>query len=52
VEQGITLIVVSHDPQVRAEADIVHEMRDGMLVETRVKNTVRVPGLDKYRVDV
>jgi putative ABC transport system ATP-binding protein len=50
-ERGITLVVVSHDPQVRAEADIVHEMRDGMLVETRVKATVQVPGLETYRAD-
>jgi putative ABC transport system ATP-binding protein len=36
-ERGITLVVVSHDPQVMKEADIVHEMRDGHLLETRAK---------------
>jgi putative ABC transport system ATP-binding protein len=43
-ERGITLVIVSHDPQVRAEADMVHELRDGRLVETRVKDGVSVPG--------
>jgi len=38
-ERGVTLLVVTHDPQVMAEADIVHEMRDGRLVETRVKES-------------
>jgi len=38
-ERGITLVIVSHDPQVMKEADIVHEMRDGHLLETRVKAT-------------
>ncbi|MCS6872268.1 MAG: ABC transporter ATP-binding protein [Anaerolineae bacterium] len=36
-ERGITLVVVSHDPMVMAEADVVHELRDGKLVETRYK---------------
>ena len=36
-ERGVTLLVVTHDPQVMAEADIVHEMRDGHLVDSRVK---------------
>jgi ABC-type lipoprotein export system ATPase subunit len=36
-EHKITLVVVSHDPQVMAEADVVHEMRDGRLIETRYK---------------
>jgi putative ABC transport system ATP-binding protein len=44
-ERGVTLLVVTHDPQVMAEADIVHEMRDGALVETRIKEGVSVPGL-------
>jgi putative ABC transport system ATP-binding protein len=43
VERGVTLLVVTHDPQVMAEADIVHEMRDGMLVESRIKEGVAVP---------
>lgn len=36
-ERGITLAVVSHDPMVMAEADVVHELRDGKLIETRYK---------------
>ena len=36
-ERGVTLLIVTHDPQVMAEADIVHEMRDGQLVDSRVK---------------
>lgn len=42
-EQRITLVVVTHDPQVMAEADVVHEMRDGRLVETRVKDGIMLP---------
>ncbi|MFQ3534659.1 MAG: ABC transporter ATP-binding protein [Aggregatilineales bacterium] len=34
-ERGITLVIVSHDPMVMAEADVVHELRDGKLIETR-----------------
>jgi putative ABC transport system ATP-binding protein len=41
-ERGITVVVVSHDPQVMAEADIVHELRDGSLLETRLKGQVPV----------
>ena len=36
-EQQITVVIVTHDPQVMDEADVVHEMRDGKLLETRVK---------------
>lgn len=36
-ERGITLVIVSHDPMVMAEADVVHEMRDGKLIDTRHK---------------
>ncbi len=43
-ERGVTLLIVTHDPQVMAEADFVHEMRDGKIVETRIKNGVSVPG--------
>jgi|AMZC01.1.fsa_nt_AMZC01002420.1_4 putative ABC transport system ATP-binding protein len=43
-ERGVTLVIVTHDPQVMAEADIVHELRDGRLVGTRVKEGVGVPG--------
>jgi putative ABC transport system ATP-binding protein len=39
-ERGITLLIVSHDPQVMREADIVYEMRDGYLIDTRIKNAV------------
>ncbi|NDJ76097.1 MAG: ABC transporter ATP-binding protein [Chloroflexi bacterium] len=44
-ERGVTLLIVTHDPQVMAEADIVHELRDGALVETRIKEGVEVPGV-------
>lgn len=44
VERGVTLLIVTHDPQVMAEADIVHEMSDGMLIETRLKEGIAVPG--------
>jgi putative ABC transport system ATP-binding protein len=43
VERGVTLLIVTHDPQVMGEADIVHEMRDGQLIESRVKEGVAVP---------
>jgi putative ABC transport system ATP-binding protein len=36
-ERNITVVIVSHDPQVMKEVDIVHEMRDGRLIETRFK---------------
>ncbi len=36
-ERAITVVIVSHDPQVMREADIVHELRDGHLLNTRVK---------------
>lgn len=42
-DEGITVVVVSHDPQVMAEADIVHEMRDGMMMETRIKEGITTP---------
>jgi putative ABC transport system ATP-binding protein len=45
-ERGVTLLVVTHDPQVMAEADIVHELQDGMLVETRIKDGVVMPGVE------
>ncbi len=34
-EQGMTIVVVTHDPQVMLEADVVHELRDGSLIDTR-----------------
>lgn len=36
-EQGITVVIVSHDPLVMEEADVVHELRDGRLIATRQK---------------
>jgi len=36
-EQNITVVIVTHDPQVMEEADVVHELRDGHLIETRLK---------------
>lgn len=36
-ERNITIVIVSHDPQVMQEADVVHELRDGKLLETRLK---------------
>ncbi len=36
-EQHITVVIVTHDPQIMEEADIVHELRDGKLIETRAK---------------
>ena len=44
-EKGVTLLIVTHDPQVMAEADVVHEMRDGQLIDTRIKAGVTVPGM-------
>lgn len=43
VERGITVVIVSHDPQVMQEADVVHEMRDGRLMETRIKPGIVLP---------
>ncbi|MBN2471850.1 MAG: ABC transporter ATP-binding protein, partial [Anaerolineae bacterium] len=40
-EQDITVLVVTHDPQVMEEADVVHELRDGRLLETRHKENGR-----------
>ena len=37
-EHTITVVIVSHDPQVMREADVVHELRDGHLLETRMKS--------------
>ncbi|KAB2864014.1 MAG: ATP-binding cassette domain-containing protein, partial [Anaerolineae bacterium] len=43
VEREITVVIVSHDPQVMQEADVVHEMRDGRLMETRIKPGIILP---------
>ncbi len=42
-EHDITVVVVSHDPQVMQEADVVHELRDGKLMETRIKDGIELP---------
>lgn len=42
-DEGITVVIVSHDPQVMQEADVVHEMRDGMMMETRIKEGITTP---------
>jgi putative ABC transport system ATP-binding protein len=39
-ERGIALVIVSHDPQVRREADVIHEMRDGHLIGTHVPREI------------
>jgi putative ABC transport system ATP-binding protein len=36
IEQHMTIVVVTHDPQVMVEADMVHELRDGRLIDTRL----------------
>lgn len=43
MERQITVVIVSHDPQVIQEADVVHELRDGQLMETTVKDGVELP---------
>lgn len=43
VEREITVVIVSHDPQVIQEADVVHELRDGQLMETRIKTGLVLP---------
>jgi len=34
-EQGITALVITHDPKVMRAADLIHEMRDGCLLGSR-----------------
>ncbi len=41
-ERDVTLLIVTHDPQVMAEADVVHEMRDGQLIGSRMKENATV----------
>ena len=36
-EQHITVIIVTHDPNVMEEVDVIHELHDGRLIDTRVK---------------
>ncbi|MBE2267072.1 MAG: ABC transporter ATP-binding protein [Anaerolinea sp.] len=40
-EAGITVVVVTHDPQTMDEADVIHELRDGELIDTRYKSARR-----------
>jgi putative ABC transport system ATP-binding protein len=42
-ERDITIVIVSHDPQVMQEADVVHELHDGALMETRIKDGIQLP---------
>lgn len=49
-ERDITVVIVSHDPQVMQEADAVHEMRDGKLMETRIKDGVEMPDGAKGKI--
>ncbi|MCC6804640.1 MAG: ABC transporter ATP-binding protein [Anaerolineae bacterium] len=35
VERGVTVVVVTHDPQVMEAADVIHELHDGSLSESR-----------------
>jgi len=36
----ISLVIVTHDPQIMQAADIVHELRDGHLIDTRVPEKI------------
>ncbi|MEO8395772.1 MAG: ABC transporter ATP-binding protein [Chloroflexota bacterium] len=36
IEQHMTIVMVTHDPQVIIEADVIHELRDGQLIDTRL----------------
>jgi len=38
---GITLVIVTHDPLVMSSADVIHEMLDGKLIETRTPQPAR-----------
>jgi putative ABC transport system ATP-binding protein len=40
-EHDITVVVATHDVQVMAEADVVHEILDGKLIDTRHKGAPR-----------
>lgn len=40
---NITLVIVTHDPQVMKAADVVHEMRDGKHIDTRTPKPHTVP---------
>lgn len=33
IEQGMTIVIVTHDPQAMNEADVVHHLHDGRLVD-------------------
>lgn len=34
-ERGVTVVIVTHDPQVMEAVDVVHELHDGALLESR-----------------
>lgn len=34
-EQNVTVVIVTHDPKVMNAADMVHELRDGQLIDSR-----------------
>ena len=36
-ERGVALVIVTHDPQVMSEADMVHELRDGQLIRSHIR---------------
>ncbi|MBK8022213.1 MAG: ABC transporter ATP-binding protein [Chloroflexi bacterium] len=36
-ERGVTVVVVTHEPQVMSEADVLHELQAGELVDTRYR---------------
>jgi putative ABC transport system ATP-binding protein len=40
-ELGTTMVIVSHDPNVKEEADVVHELRDGEVIDTLYKGIVQ-----------
>lgn len=46
-EQEVTVLVVSHDPTVRVEADVVHELSDGKLVSTTWRSTEAAASLSR-----
>ena len=46
-EQEVTVLVVSHDPAVRVEEDVVHELSDGKLVSTAWRSTEAAASLNQ-----
>jgi putative ABC transport system ATP-binding protein len=43
IQRGAAVVITTHDPQVMAEADVVHELRDGKLTRSFVKAGVMLP---------